>query len=65
MSFRGRRGLGALVILAVLLLSTLTMLPSRALGQANEINGVVSNCATAAVLSGAQVTLTRLDLIGF
>ena len=61
MSFRGRRGLGALVILAVLLLSTLTMLPSRALGQANEINGVVSNCATAAVLSGAQVTLTEAN----
>jgi PKD repeat protein len=53
--------LGALVILAVLLLSTLAMLPSRALGQANEINGVVSNCATAAILSGALVTLTEAN----
>lgn len=58
MVLRGRRALGALVLLAVLLLSGLVVLPARVLGQGHEINGIISDCVSSAILSGALVTLT-------
>ena len=62
MSFRGRQGVGAFVILAVLLLSALAVLPSHALGQANQITGIVSDCTSPSTfLSGARVTLTEAN----
>ena len=58
MYLRGRRGFGALVLLIVLMMSALTMLPMHAQGQTNQITGLVTDCASSSVISGALVTLT-------
>jgi len=57
MYIRGRRGIGALVMLAVLVMGALAVLPMGALGQTNQIVGTVSDCAGSFV-DGALVVLT-------
>ncbi len=54
---RGHRGVGALVMLLVLVLSAMALLPSRAQAPANQITGLVTNCQTGLSVNGAQVTL--------
>ncbi len=55
---RGHRGVGALVMLLVLVLSAMALLPSRAQAQANEITGLVYQCGSPApIIVGALVTL--------
>ncbi len=55
---RGHRGVGALVMLLVLVLSAMALLPSRAQAQGNEITGLVTQCGSpTTVVVGALVTL--------
>jgi len=54
---RGHRGVGALVMLLVLVLSAMALLPSRAQAQTNQVTGLVWDCQTT-YIPGALVTLT-------
>lgn len=54
---RGHRGVGALVMLLVLVLSAMALLPSRAQALPNQVTGLVSDCLTT-YIPGALVTLT-------
>ena len=55
---RGHRGVGALVMLLVLVVSAMALLPPRAQAQANQITGLVYQCGSpTTVVVGALVTL--------
>jgi hypothetical protein len=62
MYLRGRRGIGAIALLIVLVLGALAVLPMNAFGQSNQIVGTVSDCAGSFV-AGALVVLS--DANGF
>src|SRR3972149_3373254 len=61
MHIRGRRGIGALVLLLVFLVGAAAFLPLIALGQSYQITGLVRVCAQPTFVASATVTLTDVN----
>ena len=61
MHIRGRRGIGALVLLLVFLVGAAAFLPLIALGQSYQITGLVRVCAQPTFVASATVMLTDVN----
>ena len=62
MNPRGHRGIAAVLMLLVLVLSAMALLPARAQATTNQVTGLVSQCNSSTVfVGGATVTLQDAD----